>query len=309
MILKKGGGFTGGTVAGATTFSDNVIISGTLDVTGVATFTTTVTGSGNIMAGAAFALGFTGRGQFKSPSDGVIEVYATNGSTRGTIITAAGSASANGIGIGTANTGFHVAGSDLLTAVGGTAVASFRPTGVLISSALGVNFDASGLSGTSDSRMFRAAAGVIGFGGATSTAAGGIQPAQSANGATVQILGISELLTLDTGATTTDTTANLLPAGSIVLTVVARVTTTITTAANWQIGDPTTAGRFTPANSTLTAGTTDIGRVHITTGIASATTGVYQAAAAKVRITTNANPGAGAVRLTSFYILITPPTS
>ena len=156
----------------------------------------------------------------------------------------------------------------------------------------------------------RVAAGVPGASSTSTTAAAGFQPAQSANGATIQILGISEALTLNTGGTTTDTTADLLPAGAIIFTVLARVTTTITAAATtWAVGDPTTAARFNAANATLAAGTTSIGSVHMTTGIASATTGIYQAAAAKVRITTDGNPGAGAIRLTTFYALLTPPTS
>lgn len=117
---------------------------------------------------------------------------------------------------------------------------------------------------------------------------------------------LTELVTLATGAAFTDTAANLLPANSIIESVVARVTTTITTAANWKLGDATTVGRFTAANSTLTAGTTDIGLVHVDqTGAA----GPRQTAAARVRITLNANPGAGVVRVTVFYRQITPPTS
>ena len=82
--VMGGGGFSGGTVPDATTFSGNVIIQGTLDVTGVATFTTTVTGSGDIYAGAAFDIGFTGRGKFKSSADGIISLLnaAEDGFTR-----------------------------------------------------------------------------------------------------------------------------------------------------------------------------------------------------------------------------------
>lgn len=116
----------------------------------------------------------------------------------------------------------------------------------------------------------------------------------------------SELLTLSTSGTTTDTTANLLPANAIIEAVVARVTTTITTATDWRLGDTATAGRFTAPNATMTAGTTDVGLVHIDqTGAA----GPRQTAAAKVRVTTTGTPGAGAVRITVFYRQFVAPTS
>lgn len=160
-----------------------------------------------------------------------------------------------------------------------------------------------------DTGLYAVAAGVFATCGAATTNIGGFQPAQSANGCNLRILTISESLTLSTSGTTTDTAADLLPANALILSVMGRVTTTITTATSWQIGDPTTAGRFTAANATMTANTTDTGRVHATTGVASATTGLWQGAAAKVRITTVGTPGAGVVRLTTTYILLTPPTS
>lgn len=128
------------------------------------------------------------------------------------------------------------------------------------------------------------------------------------NGQTIVINTSSELLTLATGATTTDTTANLLPATSIILSVTTRITTTITTATSWSVGDPTTATRFSSANATMTAGTTQVGINHTNGGVA-AGAGMMQTAAAKVRITTNVNPGAGAVRITTHYITPTAPTS
>lgn len=128
----------------------------------------------------------------------------------------------------------------------------------------------------------------------------------SANGAQWIQGQASELLTLSTSGTTTDTSANLLPANSIIEAVVARITTTITTATDWKLGDPTTAGRFTAANATMTAGTTDVGTVHVDqTGAA----GPRQTAAAKVRVTTTGTPGAGAIRITVFYRQFIPPSS
>lgn len=116
----------------------------------------------------------------------------------------------------------------------------------------------------------------------------------------------SELLTLSTSGTTTDTAANLLPANSIIESVVARVTTTITTATDWKLGDPTTAGRFAAANATMTAGATSIGTVQADqTGAP----GPRQVAAAKVRVTTTGTPGAGVIRITVFYRQFVAPTS
>ena len=81
--------------------------------------------------------------------------------------------------------------------------------------------------------------------------------AASTKGAGMKLTVTEEEITLDTGGTTSDSVANLLPALSLILYVGARVTTTIVTATDWKLGDGTTGDRFTAANSTLTAGTTD----------------------------------------------------
>lgn len=119
----------------------------------------------------------------------------------------------------------------------------------------------------------------------------------------------SELLTISTSGTTTDTTANLLPANSIIEAVVARVTTTITTATDWKLGDPTSATRFAAANSTMTAGATSIGILHWGGAVSTDALGPHQPAAAKVRVTTTGTPGAGAIRITVFYRTFVAPTS
>ena len=134
--------------------------------------------------------------------------------------------------------------------------------------------------------------------------------AATANGSNATVQTASELLTLSTAGLTTDTTANLLPAGAIILAVTARITTTITTTTDWKLGDATVADRFTIANATKTSGTTTIG---LNQWIATRTTagmGPDQAAAAKVRVTcTGSNPGAGAIRITVWYVQLTAPTS
>jgi hypothetical protein len=119
--------------------------------------------------------------------------------------------------------------------------------------------------------------------------------------------------TLNTGATTTTTGLSCLPANSIIDAVVGRVTTTITgSCTGWELGDGTTAARFSSNNTGLTAGTTT-DATHIgsfnNTGIASATTGIWQAAASKITITcAGGNPSAGAIRISVYYHTWTAPT-
>ena len=132
----------------------------------------------------------------------------------------------------------------------------------------------------------------------------------TANGASLKQCSISEAITLSTSGATTDSTADLLPATSLIEGVACRVTTTITTATDWAIGDSSTAARLCAANSTMTAGTTCASNgTAWTTGIASATTGMKQTAAAKLRVTTTGTPGAGAIRCTVFYLQTVAPTS
>lgn len=130
-----------------------------------------------------------------------------------------------------------------------------------------------------------------------------------ANGEAAGMVITSELITLDTGAAFTDSVANLLPANSIILAVLARITTTITTAANWSLGDSATAARFAAANSTLTANTTSVGLAAMFGVVSTTAAGPTQAAAAKLRITLNAAPGAGAIRISVVSFQFTPPTS
>jgi hypothetical protein len=120
--------------------------------------------------------------------------------------------------------------------------------------------------------------------------------------------------TLSTIATTTDTGLNCLPINAIIDAVVYRVTVTITTAVTFQIGDATISGRFSGALSAtpcgasggLTAGSTGVCFVQADqTG----TSGPRQTAAAKVRVTTNANAGAGKIRLIVYYHTWTAPSA
>jgi len=130
------------------------------------------------------------------------------------------------------------------------------------------------------------------------------------NGAQVVYGFNTELLTLATGATTTDTTGNLLPATSIIDCVAGIVTTAITTAASWGLGDPTTAARFTATNAgAVAAGSKLTGIDHWSGAVTTLAAGPSQAAASKVRVTVNTNPGAGAVRIVVMYHQFVAPTS
>jgi hypothetical protein len=131
----------------------------------------------------------------------------------------------------------------------------------------------------------------------------------SANAAQLFLGQNSELITLSTSGATTDSAANLLPANAIILGVEARITTAITTATDWKVGDATQAARFSSVNATLAAGTTSVGLNHHDPTVASANLGPVQAAAAKVRITTTGTPNAGAIRVTVHYLQFVPPTS
>jgi len=130
----------------------------------------------------------------------------------------------------------------------------------------------------------------------------------TSNAAKITFGWVTEQLTLSTGAATTDTSMDL-PANSIIDSVVYRVTTTITTAASYSIGDPTTAARFISGSTGLTAGSTGVGLLHMQGGITTDAAGPVQITTAKVRVTCNTTPGAGVIRLTVFYRTLTPPTS
>lgn len=119
---------------------------------------------------------------------------------------------------------------------------------------------------------------------------------------------LSESITLNTGGTTTDSTIDL-PANSIILSVTGRITTTITTATDWKLGDATIADRFSDSNATLTSGTTTVGINQWKADRTTAGQGAFQQSTAKVRITTTGTPGAGVIRITIHYISLTAPTS
>lgn len=141
--------------------------------------------------------------------------------------------------------------------------------------------------------------GAVGLpGGATN----GTTFTEPTNGATMVLKSASVLKSALSGATVTAT--NLIPAGAIPMAVVIRVTTLITGASSFKVGDGTTADLW-GATVALTAGTT-------TTGAdfkATFTPIVYPAATSVVLTANTSNFTAGAVRITVFFWTAAGPTS
>jgi hypothetical protein len=104
--------------------------------------------------------------------------------------------------------------------------------------------------------------------------------------------------TLSGASTTTGQTC--LPANAIIDAVVYRITTTITTAVSFTIGDSGSATRYCGTQSTMSAGTT---------GTCTAAGYYLNTSALGVKITPNTSPGAGAIRLMVYYHTWTAPTS
>lgn len=128
----------------------------------------------------------------------------------------------------------------------------------------------------------------------------------TSNGAMMGIRTISESITLNTGGLTTDSSADLLPANAFILFVTGKATTPITTATTIAFGDASAANRFlSPA---AVAGPFTGGN-HLKGSVSTDANGPLQVSAAKIRLTTDANPGAGVVRVTVGYIDCSPPTS
>lgn len=135
--------------------------------------------------------------------------------------------------------------------------------------------------------------------------------AGSHGGGKIQWEADSGEVTLSTSGATTTLCSNCIPANAVIEGVVARVGATITgCSGGWELGDGTTAARFTAANTTLTAGTVSASDVQNTSGIASVTTGIMnQSASAKSIVNTcvTSNATAGAIHVHAFgFVLATP---
>jgi hypothetical protein len=117
----------------------------------------------------------------------------------------------------------------------------------------------------------------------------------------------AEALTLNTGGVTTATAGNLAAAASSIEAILVRVNTTITTAVNFNVrvtgGNPfVLIGTATSNVTGITAGTT-----HVL--VPAAVADSYNASATTLTVTTNANPGAGVLRLEVVYRTFNPPSS
>lgn len=219
-----------------------------------------------------------------------------------------GTAALPGVAIGETDTGFSRQNAGTITgSADGSAVWALSNLEERVGSgmAIGWSSNASVDLAIADTKLTRLSAGAVALQGATTANTASLRR-YGGNAGYVEWGSVAELLVLSTGGLTTDTTANLLPADSIIEAVTARVTTTIATATTWAVGDPTTPTRFSAANATLVAGTTSVGTTQVDqTGAP----GPRQVAAAKVRITTVGIPSAGAIRLTSYYRTFVAPTS
>ena len=79
------------------------------------------------------------------------------------------------------------------------------------------------------------------------------------NGGIVWFVQDGGVITLSTTGTTTTVCTNCIPAQSIVMGVVARVETTITSSCTgWELGDGTTADHMTPVKVTGVTGLTSV---------------------------------------------------
>jgi hypothetical protein len=134
-------------------------------------------------------------------------------------------------------------------------------------------------------------------------AVAGISAGSIVGGANGQLFGVQSLTELTTiaNAATTDTTI-VMPAASIILGVSVYVQTIIPTATTFTQGDSGSAARFNTAAVAVAAGSSDPG---------TKAGAYYNPTALAVRITPNGTPNAatGRVRVTIYYISVTPPTS
>jgi hypothetical protein len=133
--------------------------------------------------------------------------------------------------------------------------------------------------------------GTIGFDGTL---------ANLVNGQAFQVKALTELTTIAAAATTTTTIQ--LPAGALILAVPVRVTVALPVTTNFTVGDSGSATRFSTAAVSKAINSTDKGTK---AGV------YYNASATGVLITPDSTPSdaTGRVRVTIYYIEVTPPTS
>ena len=118
-----------------------------------------------------------------------------------------------------------------------------------------------------------------------------------ANGQSTSFAQATALVSTPSGATVTST--NLIPANSIVLGVTVRVTTAVTGATTFDVGDGTTANRFAD----------DVAVASGTTSQLAIAPALFAAATNVVLTANGSNFTGGAVRVTVHYITLVAPTS
>jgi hypothetical protein len=126
----------------------------------------------------------------------------------------------------------------------------------------------------------------------------------TSSGAALNTFTITELVTVAASAFT-DSTTNLLPANSLIIAVSYRVITASTGAASFDLGVAGDTNRYAAAL------TNSIGSNGSSFSLAIPLNPSMQKAAAKIRVTPNATPGAadGTIRIVTTYQTITPPTA
>lgn len=318
--IGNGVGFPGGP-GGATS------VTGGIGGAGVAGASSTGGGAGGAWAGTggvggagssgAGSAGAGGTGGASATIGGVGGAGATGGGTDGnggTGGTASVVGGAGGAGAGTSDNGNggpvlvtggaggasgSGAGGDggpitITTGVGGT---SGGDSGDL---AMDVGSVTSGTTGTITLGTTNASGITIG-GTSFDTVINGGATVTGANGETSAIKHASVEVTGMSGATVT--ASSLIPADAIVMGVTVRVTTTITGATTFTIGDGTDADAW-GAGIALTSGTTTAPGDFV-----AAVPVIYSAANDVVLTATGSNFSAGAVRITVHYMLLGAPTS
>ena len=231
------------------------------------------------------------------------------GTLTGAVIVPAGTVAAPSVAIQDSNDGFYeVADGQIGVSIAGTNTATFAagsltsaqpvivPAGTVAAPGLAISDANDGLYEVSD--------GVIGVsiaGAQVSQFAATGPSVTGANGSFLNIKTATAALTGLSGATATATT--LIPAGSLVLGLSARVTTLIETSTSFDIGDGTDVYRFGDDVAVAANTTTTLANWTVTTPP------IY-AAATSVVLTANGGAfSAGAVRLALTYIDLTAPTS
>jgi len=129
---------------------------------------------------------------------------------------------------------------------------------------------------------------------------GNLSITTAANGQSLGIKSLTELLTIAAAATSTTTIQK--PANSIILGVSVRVTTAVTCTSTFTVGDSGSATRFSTAAVSKAVNSTDKG---------TAAGAYYNATAEGIVITPDTTPSdaTGRVRVTIYYLEVTPPTS